>query len=258
MQIDKSYFTLPEILERWQITEADLIYLAENDKLRLSVRVFGAPMEFGDIEEDDRGQPYRVPWEQSYYSGLLDLHARDVFQLFRCGEVHLESFRTPRADYAETWGDAKPVLVMIGDLLLRRDERDRFEVEQIENGALVVEDGVVVVTGSESGPIPGTLAADGDALGIEQRLLDDVQRSRQPLGHDEVRVRAPVQRAGPIDVPVLHGGRPGHGRSALRRRRRTVTCRAGGLTRPDQATAHPKRVVACRPGPGLPSTSHEV
>jgi len=44
MHIDKSYFTLPEILERWQITEADLIYLAENDKLRLSVRVFGAPM----------------------------------------------------------------------------------------------------------------------------------------------------------------------------------------------------------------------
>ena len=54
MHIDKSYFTLPEILERWQITEADLIYLAENDKLRLSVRVFGAPMEFGDIDEDTR------------------------------------------------------------------------------------------------------------------------------------------------------------------------------------------------------------
>ena len=129
MHIDKSYFTLPEILERWQITEADLIYLAENDKLRLSVRVFGAPMEFGDIEEDDRGGTHRVPWEQSYYSGLLDLHARDVFQLFRCGEVHLVSFRTPKADYATTWGDAKPVLVMIGDLLLRRDERDRFEIE---------------------------------------------------------------------------------------------------------------------------------
>ena len=80
---DKSYFTLPEILDRWQITEADLIYLAENDKLRLSVRVFGVPMEFGDIEEDERGEPYKVPWEQSYHSGLLDLHARDVFQLFR-------------------------------------------------------------------------------------------------------------------------------------------------------------------------------
>ena len=61
MHIDKSYFTLPEILERWQITEADLIYLAENDKLRLSVRVFGVPMEFGDYEEGADGEPGRVP-----------------------------------------------------------------------------------------------------------------------------------------------------------------------------------------------------
>ncbi len=129
MRIDKSYFTLPEILERWQITETDLIYLAENDKLRLSVRVFGVPMEFGDIEDDARGEPFRVPWEQSYFSGLLDLHARDVFQLFRCGQIHLESFRAPNAGYAQTWGDAQPILVMIGDLLLRRDERDRFEIE---------------------------------------------------------------------------------------------------------------------------------
>ena len=129
MHIDKSYFTLPEILERWQISETDLIYLAENDKLRLSVRVFGLALEFGDVEQDTRGQPCHVPWEQSCFSGLLELHARDVFQLFRCGEVHLDCFRTPRADYAATWGDAKPVLIAIGDLLLSRHERDRFEVE---------------------------------------------------------------------------------------------------------------------------------
>ncbi|WP_412509039.1 hypothetical protein [Roseovarius sp. SYSU LYC5161] len=85
MHIEKSYFTLLEILERWQITEADLIYLAENDQLRLSVRVFGVPMEFGDIEETPEGEAFRVPWEQSRFSGLLDLHACDVFQLFRCG-----------------------------------------------------------------------------------------------------------------------------------------------------------------------------
>ena len=129
MLIDKSYFTLPEILDRWQVTEADLIYLAENDKLRLSVRVFGVSMEFGDHEESAEGGPFRIPLEQSCYSGLLDLHACDVYHLFRCGEIHLSSFRTPRADYALLLGDAQPVFVLIGDLLLRREERDRFEVE---------------------------------------------------------------------------------------------------------------------------------
>jgi len=129
MHIEKSYFTLPEILDRWQITEADLIYLAENDQLRLSVRVFGVPIEFGDIDETPEGEAFRVPWEQTRYSGLLDLHACDVFQLFRCGELHARVFRTPRAHYASTWGEAEPVFVLIGDLLLRRQKRDRFEVE---------------------------------------------------------------------------------------------------------------------------------
>lgn len=129
MQIDKRYFTLPEILERWNISEADLIYLAENDNLRLSVRVFGVPMEFGDVEEAANGQPMRIPWERVHHSGLLDLHARDVYQLFRCGEIHLSHFRVPRADYATLQDEAAPVLVLIGDLLLRREERDRFEIK---------------------------------------------------------------------------------------------------------------------------------
>jgi hypothetical protein len=128
MQIDKSYFTLPEILDRWQIAEADLIYLAENDELRLSVRVFGLPVVFADAEATAMRAALQVPLAQTRYDGLLDLHARDVFQLFRCGELHVSAFRTPRAGCAALHGEAKPVLVLIGDLLLRRDERDRFEI----------------------------------------------------------------------------------------------------------------------------------
>jgi len=128
VRIDKVYFTLPEVLDRWRVSEADVVYLTENDRLRLSVRVFGMPMEFGDYEDNGDGQRCPVPWEQSHYSGLLDLHARDAFQLFRCGEINVNSFRTPRADYARLCGDVEPVLVMIGDLLIRREERDRVEI----------------------------------------------------------------------------------------------------------------------------------
>lgn len=129
MHIDKLYFTLPEVLERWDMPEDTLIYLAVNDKLRLSIQVFGVPMEFGDYAEDADGKPFLLRTNQTCFNGLLDLHARDVYQLFRCGEIPLESFRTPRADYATTWGDAPAVLTLIGDLLLRREERDRFEAE---------------------------------------------------------------------------------------------------------------------------------
>ncbi|WP_299473135.1 hypothetical protein [uncultured Paracoccus sp.] len=129
MEIEKAYFTLPEVLERWSISEADLVYLAENDKLRLSVRVFGVPLELGDYEEPREGQHFRIPSERSWFNGLLDLHARDVFELFRCSEIHISDFRMPGAEYATLYDENRSVLVMIGDLLLRREERDRFEAE---------------------------------------------------------------------------------------------------------------------------------
>lgn len=89
MEIEKAYFALSEILERWSIAEDDLIYLAENDEVRLSIRVFGLPLEFGDFEEDVDGRPFRIPTDRLSFSGVVDLHARDVFQLFRCGEAHI-------------------------------------------------------------------------------------------------------------------------------------------------------------------------
>jgi hypothetical protein len=127
MEIEKSYFTLPEILARWAMPEADLAYLAENDLLRLSVRVFGVPVEFGDYEDAGEGLQMAMPWERTHFSGLLDLHARDVFQVFREGAVDVRHFRTLRAHYARVWSDPDHLLVRTVDLVLRREERDRFE-----------------------------------------------------------------------------------------------------------------------------------
>jgi len=135
MEIEKAYLTLPEILDRWSMPEADLIYLAENDKLSLSVRVFGLPLEFGDHETTDDGRRYSVPLERKYFSGLVDLNARDAFRLFRCGELVVTECRTPKADCALLWDDAEPVLFNVGDLLLHREERDRFEAKSGFSGA---------------------------------------------------------------------------------------------------------------------------
>jgi hypothetical protein len=45
--IDKAYFTLEELEERWQLPHRDLVYLAENGLLRMSVRLFGVEIECG-------------------------------------------------------------------------------------------------------------------------------------------------------------------------------------------------------------------
>lgn len=128
MEIEKDYFTLPEILKRWLISEDDLIYLAENDQLRLSIRVFGLPLEFGEYEKNLDGNACRIPTEKQIFNGLLDLHARDVFHLFRSGEAHLSEYRVRGSDYASIFGSTQPLYVVIGDLLMQRDERDRYEI----------------------------------------------------------------------------------------------------------------------------------
>ena len=60
MEIEKDYFPLAEIVKRWSIPEEDLVYLAENNQLRLSIRVFDLPLEFGDYEEDSDGARFRA------------------------------------------------------------------------------------------------------------------------------------------------------------------------------------------------------
>lgn len=130
MEIDKSYFTLPEILARWSIKDADLAYLAENAKLRLSIRVFGLPIEFGHHEEVDPGIFVAMPSEIRRFSGLLDLYPQDLYAIFRGQEVAPTDFQAPDAGYARLLDDHVPPLVRKGDLVIRQHERDRFEKEE--------------------------------------------------------------------------------------------------------------------------------
>jgi len=129
MKIDKAYFKLVEVEERWGMPESDLVYLAENGQLRLSVRVFGVPVEFGDIEVEPDGRWFSIPHTQERHSGLLDLRPVDAFEVFRSGEVVLSQFRPREADYACLHGEHDGVHVRRSDLLVRKEERDRFEAE---------------------------------------------------------------------------------------------------------------------------------
>jgi hypothetical protein len=127
MRIDKAYFTVAEVLERWRMPLVDLVYLAENANIRLSVRVFGVPIEFGDVEETPEGGRFRVPSRTVRYNGLLDLHPGDAFRLFRDHDVMVSEFNAAGWDYARVARDSDAVQVWVADLLMRRDERDRFE-----------------------------------------------------------------------------------------------------------------------------------
>jgi hypothetical protein len=127
--IDKAYFSLEEIEERWHMPHRDLAYLAENGLLRLSIRLFGVHIERGEYEEDAKGDWFSVPMERTCFTGFQDLQERDVFRLFRDGEILAESFAVCEREYCHVLEPSTAVAVRLEDLLIRREERDRVEAK---------------------------------------------------------------------------------------------------------------------------------
>jgi hypothetical protein len=80
--IEKDYYALEEVEERWGIPRRDLAYLAENGLLKVSVRLYGVRIERGSYEETDDGQWFSIPEEQTWFQGLQDLRPHDVYKLF--------------------------------------------------------------------------------------------------------------------------------------------------------------------------------
>ena len=105
--IDKAYFMLEEIEERWRLPHRDVVYLAENGLLKLSVRLFHVRLEWGTFEEMADGDWARVPTDQRWFSGLQDLREHDAFRLFRDGEVAVISSQRPTRLTATCWSRLK-------------------------------------------------------------------------------------------------------------------------------------------------------
>lgn len=127
MRIEKKYFSVEETLERWRMPERDLGYLAENDELRLSVRVYDLELESGYLHPPTAGSHNWVRECSELYTGLVDLYAGDAYMIFRCAETFLDAFRLPCGKHLRVVDGGEPLHVMLGDLLVRRDERNRLE-----------------------------------------------------------------------------------------------------------------------------------
>jgi len=123
--IEKEYFSLEEIENQWGIPHRDLVYLAENGLLKVSVRLYGVHLENGSIEEDDDGQWFSVPEERVWFDGLQDLRKHDVYRLFHEGELQIDSFDGPYQGYTSVLHPEGGVSIKRDELVVRREERDR-------------------------------------------------------------------------------------------------------------------------------------
>jgi len=127
--IEKEYFALEELEERWELPHRDLVYLAENGLLKVSVRLYGVRLEQGIYEEVDKGQWCSIPDDQSPFHGLQDLRAHDAYRLFHEGALRVGRFDAPSGRYCVVLQPENGILVKQDELVVRRDERDRAEAK---------------------------------------------------------------------------------------------------------------------------------
>lgn len=138
VRIDKHYFDLDEMSARWGMRIRDMGYMAENGDLRVSTRVECAHLERGTIEIE-RGQEFRIPYEQEWFSGVIDLRRRDAFRIFRYGVAAVHHFHAEGDLYTAVIEPTPAVDVHLDHLVVRREERDRIETVHASAGQTVAE-----------------------------------------------------------------------------------------------------------------------
>ena len=127
--IDKEYFSLEEIEARWTVPGRDLVYLAENGLLKVSVRLYGVRLERGHYEKAGDGNWCHVPVERLWFQGLQHLRAHDVYRLFHEGRTKIDQFEAPCDRYCHVLQPEDGVVVGKEELVICREERDRAEAK---------------------------------------------------------------------------------------------------------------------------------
>jgi hypothetical protein len=127
---ERAYYGLDEIQARLKLTRRELLYLVENGLLKASERVWDAVIEQGEYDRAADGQTFRLPTEQRRFSGLRDLMPRDAYRLLRHQTAVINAFDAPEGEYLVVLRPEDGIEVHVDDLVVRRDERDRFERTQ--------------------------------------------------------------------------------------------------------------------------------
>ena len=126
--IEKEYFTLSEVIDALGMPWTDIIYLAENGHLRLSVLVFQLPVDCGYCDHTGQDNFDRAGvGDPSNLTGLVDLGDRDAHLILKNGSAAVADFKAKPKEHCNIAAGARPQTFKKDDLLLRRSERARLE-----------------------------------------------------------------------------------------------------------------------------------
>ena len=124
---EKRWFRISDVAKRWEIPPSDVEDYALDELLQLSVFVVDLRAEAGICERDDH-RHHHILEDMPILNGPQPLCRATLLSIFRDGLAEVGSFRTERpGGYLRVASHVPPVLVRRDDLIVTREERDRFE-----------------------------------------------------------------------------------------------------------------------------------
>ena len=125
-----SFFTLADLCERWGVKPPHIGALALDQKLILSVGLSCVRAEIGEWLEVDTDEWQRAPGGWRQVTGIFDISRNDAWAIIKNGRQVIGSVVPVEPDgYIEICShDGQPEFVVaVDDLLIRREEVERFE-----------------------------------------------------------------------------------------------------------------------------------
>jgi hypothetical protein len=125
----KRWFRLAEVAKRWSMAVSDLEDYALDEMLQLAVFVVDLPAEMGSWEGSGPGEG-PVLQDTPVLNGPQPLLRTTLLAIFRDGQAEVRAFRYQRPNtYLHIRSDVAAIVVRRDDLIVTREERDRFERE---------------------------------------------------------------------------------------------------------------------------------
>lgn len=125
----KRWFPLADLAKLWSLQTTDLEYYALDEQLQLAVFVADLPAEAGTWEGDAIGEGPLLH-DLPILNGPQPLLRASLLEILRDGSAEVWAFRTvDRNTYLRIRADAGPRVYRRDDLIVTREERQRFERE---------------------------------------------------------------------------------------------------------------------------------
>ena len=131
----RTLFTLPEIARRWGVGVHDLGCYAIEEALGLSTVVNGVDAEVGHYVEGKDGDMVRVCEGRRSLSGVHQVFGFDAWPAFTGDSTTIRRLRAGEAGaFIEIDEPAGGLEIGLADLVITREERERFEAAHGLNG----------------------------------------------------------------------------------------------------------------------------